>query len=282
MADRPITPFTLLSMSLRAMASSPAWIGKAIVLGILLCIPIVNFIALGYALQWGRRGAFGPNRPMTWSLLGDQAFLMGFFVFIVNLIWTFIQTLFLNIPIVGFLIMFCLSPFVYLCIIRMGVHGRFSDAFAFGDAWPRFIGHFAELLLIVWLPMIVAELVGQLSSWYTMGALGLTNEMLVAIATGAVDAQAFVANLQIAPTTGLAMMLLALLYSVVTAVAQLVMYRALGYWVARYAPEWVHDAYMMGTQPMDGWPTGPMGPTGPTGPSGPTGAGPMNGGSRYV
>ena len=251
MADRPITPITLLTMAMRAMASSSAWIGKVVVLSILMCIPIVNFIALGYMLQWGRRGAFGPDHPLTWSFLADRAFLMGFFVFVINIIWGLVQTLFMNIPVLGFLVMFFLLPLVHVCVIRMGVYGRFSEAFRFGICGRKYIDHFTDVIVIVWLPMIVTEVMGSLCSWYVLGALGISNEMLLALATGAMDAQAFVAALQIAPMTMLAITLLGFLYGVVSVIAQLVMFRALGYWVARYAPEWVHDAYMMGMQPMD-------------------------------
>ena len=45
--------------------ATPGYIGKLLVLGLIMCVPILNFVVLGYLLHWSREVPFGGKTQRT-------------------------------------------------------------------------------------------------------------------------------------------------------------------------------------------------------------------------
>jgi hypothetical protein len=156
------------------------WIVKILIGGILLLIPIVNFIAFGYVFKvLQRAGREGVNEFPAWGDWGSL-FVQGFFVFLVGLIYFLIPGILYAIggafiggsilagagysygagPLAGlgilFLVLGGIVGFVIALIVPMAmtvyaVTGTFGQAFNFGEIFSRIgsnAGNYVVTLLI--------------------------------------------------------------------------------------------------------------------------------------
>ena len=77
-----------ISRSFTYMFEDESWIMKIVIGGILLVIPIVNFMVLGYMLEALKRSADGVDIPLPeWDDFGGK-FMKGLFLFVIGLVYT--------------------------------------------------------------------------------------------------------------------------------------------------------------------------------------------------
>jgi VanZ family protein len=77
-----------IGRSFTHMFEDESWIMKIVIGGILLVIPIVNFMALGYMLEALKRSADGVDIPLPeWDDFGGK-FMKGLMLFVIGLVYT--------------------------------------------------------------------------------------------------------------------------------------------------------------------------------------------------
>jgi hypothetical protein len=77
-----------IGRSFTYMFEDESWIMKIVIGGILLFIPIVNFMVLGYMLETLKRSADGMDIPLPeWDDFGGK-FMKGLMLFVIGLVYT--------------------------------------------------------------------------------------------------------------------------------------------------------------------------------------------------
>jgi hypothetical protein len=77
-----------IGRSFTYMFEDESWIMKIVIGGILLCIPIVNFMTLGYMLEALKKSADGVDIPLPeWDDFGGK-FMKGLFLVVIGLVYT--------------------------------------------------------------------------------------------------------------------------------------------------------------------------------------------------
>lgn len=77
-----------IGRSFTYMFEDESWIMKIVIGGILLFIPVVNFIVMGYVLEALKRSADGMDVPLPeWDHFGGK-FVKGLMLFIIGLVYT--------------------------------------------------------------------------------------------------------------------------------------------------------------------------------------------------
>jgi hypothetical protein len=168
-----------IGRSFTYMFEDESWIMKIVIGGILLFIPIINFVALGYVLEALKRTADGMDIPLPeWDDFGGK-FIKGLMVFIIGLVYAIPVILIaccmgILLPVLGGdtegvadmavmlnLCMNCLSliwgivmwlvlPAVW---IRYAVTGDFMSAFQFGEIFGFIRDNIANYIvaIILWI-----------------------------------------------------------------------------------------------------------------------------------
>lgn len=236
----------ILKMAWNDFKSSPGWIGRCLLLALINCVPILNFVATGYMLQWGRKAAYRTGDPMPSGIFAERAFTMGFFAFVVSLVWSVVLSVaavVVLIPLVGLVYFVALAfaaAFLGLALMRMCMMDRLGGAFDLSNIWQMFRRNMGGAMAACWIPGLLACAVSLAVYLVMFLALGSS---AFALATG--DFAAVSLGLG-----GIAVTIVCYyVMGVAGVVASLVSYRALGYWIGRHAPEWVQESYAYGTQP---------------------------------
>jgi len=170
------------------MLEDENWIMKIVIGGILLIIPIVNFMVIGYMLEALKRSADGMDIPLPeWDDFGGK-FMKGLVVFVIGLVYTIpiwvVACLGWGLILVGgaadsdalvnlagtcTTCIYCLAPLwgivVWLvvpgAIIRYAVTGEFMSAFQFGEIFSFISSNLANYIVAIIL-MAVAGFIGSL------------------------------------------------------------------------------------------------------------------------
>lgn len=252
-APQPTYPTGCLSAAWADVKATPGYVGKILLLGLIMCVPILNFVVMGYLLHWSREVPFGGRTPMPAKYVTGKNFEFGFYAFVISLavgIVVSVAGAVLGwIPLLGALVSLALTlagtVVASLMQMRMIMGYAIGDGFAVKDLWNVAKRKGGELLLVTLVPNVVAGfIVGVVS------VVVLLFAMLVAFgaATPATMAAAAVDNPSFADVmtimgailgpTLVATLLVYVAACFVGAAAQVVTVRGLGHWVARYAPEW--------------------------------------------
>ena len=175
------------------MFQDERWIMKIVIGGVLVFIPIVNFIVLGYVLAVFKRVADGTDVPLPeWDDFGGM-FIAGLTLFVIGLIYEIPVMLFsflhsglhvvellgvsgaghgYNVMNIVRLLDYCTSCssvvwailvvlVVPAALIRYAVTGHFVSAFQFGDIFSFISGNIANYvvaLILAWVTIFVAYL----------------------------------------------------------------------------------------------------------------------------
>lgn len=232
--------------------TTPGYAGKLLVLGLIMCVPILNFVVAGYLLHWSREVPFGGKTPMPAKYVTGKNFEFGFYAFVIALavgIVTGIVGMVLGfIPLLGGLaylaVMVAGTVAINVMQMRMIMGYTIGDGFNVKDVWDMAKRNWGQLLLVTLVPNIVAGLiVGVVTMVITLFAVlvavgGAAPSMVVASASDPSFAEVMAIVGAIAVPTLIAMLIVYVLACFVEAAAQAVTVRGLGHWVARYAPEW--------------------------------------------
>ena len=225
---------------LRAM---PNWLAKVLLLGLVSLVPILNFFAAGFAMRWGARAAFKDGR-MDIKIFQEGAFVLGFFEFVINLIWGAVCSIVSVIPLIGLVGVVAIvifSPLIQLCVMRVALSRQFGDAFSFERIWPTFKANFGSTMALFWLPNLVTV------------AAAIVFSVAVALFSGILMAAVYNESVLIifAMFGFLLMLVFAYVMCALAVGVMLVVHRGFGYWIAEAQPDWVVDAQAIGADRID-------------------------------
>ncbi len=241
-APRPAQPPvpSVLSMAWADVRASKGWLGKAALLALVMMVPVLNFFAVGYLLLWGCDAARGRREALPQGTFRDGSFALGFYVLAVGFIAGAVVGLVALVPILGLLAlaaMVVLYPLLYAAFLRIGLTGRFGAAFDLSEIWARFRAGMGQAMLAWWAPSLISSaavsvvavpiaLLAIMPMFAAAGFAGTGSEMAAPAVLLGVGAFFLVGAL-----IAYAVMLL-------SACMQMVVFRAFGHWVARFAPHW--------------------------------------------
>ncbi len=276
-APQPVYAQGCLSAAWADIKSTPGYVGKLAVLGLIMCVPILNFVVAGYLLHWAREVPFGGRTPLPAQRVTGKNFEFGFYAFVITLAVSIavgvVGFILGVIPILGWLIYMALSlaamAVIALMQMRMIMGYSIGDGFNVKDIWKVAQRNVGQLLLVTLVPGLVVSfavgIVGGVIMFVAM-MLGLGGAMPSIMASSYAGATSMADVLAImgfilgpALFAGLVVYVLGMMAE--TAATTLTL-RGLGHWVARYAPEWTALAPMVPpTQPVQ--PTPPVYPQTP-------------------
>lgn len=236
-------------------------------MGLINFIPILNWIIPGYCMRWSRQLVFGKVEKMPKSLFCNRAFINGVFYFVIALVIGIVlaicDSILGFIPIIGWIAIIALAFFAvmfeYLCFMRAAVADSLGAGFQLGKIWEAFTRNMGSLFCASVLPgliigIIISVIAGIILSIGFAIVLGgsifelidLIDYMNYASSysgyssyyTGYYAAQLI---LQVIFAMIPAVLIAGYIANVGFAISDLLTFRAMGHWVARYAADWAVD-----------------------------------------
>ena len=183
-----------LSTAWNDIRQSPGWLAKALLLGLVACIPIFGWIVVyGYLYGWARDMAWGVHAPLPARIFGNEdgkLYSRGFFVLVIAFVFSLLPGV---IEVIGVIIgsgpfwfwghsgygfglfsvgigglvfvasiaaMFFVVLFSWVGAMRMSIYGRLSAGFQFGKIWSMVRHDFGGLLRILGMAIMLAIGIG--------------------------------------------------------------------------------------------------------------------------
>ncbi|WP_289636236.1 hypothetical protein [uncultured Adlercreutzia sp.] len=272
-ASQPVYAKGCLSAAWEDIKATPGYVGKLVVLGLIMCVPILNFVVAGYLLHWAREVPFGGRTPMPPKYVTGKNFEYGFYAFVISLVVGIVVSvagmILCFIPLLGVLVSLALSlagaVAASLMQMRMIMGYTIGDGFAVKDLWAVAQRNWGQLLLVTLVPGVavgfIAAVVSMVVLLFAM-LLAMGAAMPMAVSASAASDPSFgeVVGLLgvIAGPTLFAALIVCVLACFAEALASTLTLRGLGHWVARYAPEWTALAMPAApVQPTPGYPQNP-------------------------
>lgn len=252
-APQPVYAKGCISAAWADIKETPGYVGKLVILGLIMCVPILNFAVAGYLLRWSREVPFGGRTPMPGSYVTGKNFEFGFYAFVISLVVGLVAGVAGMvvgwIPFLGWLayLVLTLAGGVAALIMqmRMIMGGTIGDGFNVKDVWNVAKRNWGQLLLVTLVPSIVVGAIIAVLAFIVVffavlaGLGGAMPSIMAASNASTVSASDVLALLAIiAVPTILATVVVYVLGCIAEVVAQALTVRGLGHWVARYAPEW--------------------------------------------
>lgn len=233
--------------------ATPGWLKKMLFLGLLSCVPVLNFVVYGYALNWSREVPFGGRSAMPREVVTGRNFEVGFYYFVISLAFgipvAIVSFPISFVPVLGAIVTLVLSfgveLLVMLCAVRMALSNQLGEGFKLPDVWEALKANWPGLLFIVVIPSLVA---GAIMVALVLVCVGLGAVMLIplGIVSGSAYSGATLAALMMAAPAAIAFVALILVavYAcmVVSAFVLVLTFRATAHYVGRYAPAWADQA----------------------------------------
>ena len=125
--------------------ATPNYVSRLLVLGLIMCVPILNFVVAGYLLFWSREVPFGGRSLLPQKIVTGKNFEYGFYAFVltlvVGLIGGIIGGIFGWIPFIGWVVSIAASLATYVAGIIMQM--RMIMGQSLGDGF-NVKGHLGE------------------------------------------------------------------------------------------------------------------------------------------
>ena len=233
--------------------ASEGWVRKMLLLGLIMIVPILNFVVPGYAMGWARDAARGERYQLPEHIFGDGNFKLGFFGFVVGLVFIivtqFAVCILALVPILGQLAGIALtiacSMAICLAYVRIALAGRIGAGFALGEIWKAGKEEPGKLFCATELgTLIVCAVAGAVVTALVIAgcmALGLSGAALYTGYSSSAAAGAAVGG-GIGAVLGVVLIVAACFaLAVASALVSVLAYRATGIFVDRYAPSWKSD-----------------------------------------
>ena len=216
------------------------WMGKTLFLCLIGCLPILNFAITGYGLRWARDLSFGKREGLPKEVFrkgeiteGFRAAVMLTTFFIISLLVLLIAAFILwalfdeqpsstswPLEVLEIVMLFVVLPFVNLSIMRMEIVGYLEASLNLPRIWKAFKSAPAPAIAATVLPLFGVFIILLLFTAIGVAVLGAND----------------FSGIQSWQVLLLAIM--AIVFDMVVVFAQLLMWRALGYWAAAATPEW--------------------------------------------
>lgn len=236
--------------------NSDGWFGRVMLLGLINLVPILNFIVPGYCMRWARQLPLGRIEPMPKSIFANRTFITGLFWFVLILVFSLAGGIaggiLAFVPILGWLAAIALGLFVsvfsYLACMRAAVADRLGAGFDISALWASFKKNPGSLFFICLVPALIVGVCLFVVYMIVFGiaAIGIGGDILGLAAMGdyAYSSYEYAAAYSVLSIIGKLLPAYFLLYLIscfCTAFLYLLIFRALGHWIARYAASWTTE-----------------------------------------
>lgn len=213
-------------------------------LGLINCVPILNFFVTGYCMRWSRQLPLDQVQPMPKTIFGERCFVNGFFAFVIALVIGVVNGVCSGIlgfiPILGALVSIVLglflSLFEALSVMRCAVADNLGAGFDIPQIWDLMKKNFGALLCAVIVPALILTAVVVVISIF----LSLIMVVPVAMNIESIAYSAYWGSSEIGAMISLLgalmpfMIVSYLIGMFLSAFYSLLMYRAVGHYIARY------------------------------------------------
>lgn len=242
------------------------WFGKILLLGLVSCVPILNFFVLGYAMRWSRQLFLGRVEPMPQQIFGSRMFVNGFFAFVFMLVVSICLSIcgfILDfIPILGVIAYLALalfaSAFEYVAVMRIAVADRLGAGFDLAQVWQTCKRNVSALCCATIVPALIIGavtmvIVFALSLIIGLPLLGGLFEYANSITSSYYsDVQAFNLVMGVLAIMLPLFLVVYIVASFISAFQHVLIMRATGHFVARYAQDWKNEQAVMSTAHING------------------------------
>lgn len=245
-SQQPVYAQGCVAAAINDVKGDPSLMRNSLLLGLISCVPILNFVVEGYAVNWAREIPFGGRTQMPRKIVTGRNFEIGFYLFLIALVVGLVagvaSSILAVVPILGWLaglaVSLGASMFQGLMQMRVGLSQQLGEGFKVSAVWNVLKRNWTGLLCATLIPSLVAA--GVVCVAVLIGTLLMTVAAVpasyLAVAGGSVIGAGLGAVAVI--VASLVCVVLVLACAVCLAVAALVTMRAVAHWVARYAPEW--------------------------------------------
>lgn len=274
-APTPVYAQGCVSAAWQDITNSEGWIGKLFLMALIYLVPILNWVLPGYCMRWSRQLVLGRVENMPKNIFCNRAFINGVFYFVIGLVISII-TMFACailgvIPIIGFLAAVALgllsTMFLNLCLLRCAVADNLGAGFQWGKIWETLKRNPGSLFCAAVLPgLIISAILGIICTIVISIALVLTVGSSIFDLFDIISYYSdysggmyhgYYSYYGYEQLAGFLIRLLCVILPVVivvayicgigSALADLLSLRAVGHWVARYAPDWATDPAVSAT-----------------------------------
>ena len=261
------------------LTSTPNWIGKLLLLGLISLVPVLNFFAVGYLLLWARDLSFGKREGMPAHIFEGDSFKIGFFACVVSLAYTLCWYLvacllggifgFMSASslsygslygtgtmlsavgvievVMGLAYLFFVLPLECVSVMRMALTNRLGEAFNMKEVFFAFKKSYGSLLNATILPCLIAAAIAIVFRVIVaIIVIVLAGASFASLGNGygylSVDELITSMFIQLGWVIIILFLLCLLLYIFITPFTFACVYRGMGHWAARIAPEWASEA----------------------------------------
>jgi hypothetical protein len=229
------------------LKNSPDFAGRMGILGLINCVPILNFVVGGYFLNWSREVPYGQRTPLPKEIVTSKNFEFGFYQFVIGLIVgiaaSVVSLVCGIIPLIGSLlgmaVVFAFAILQALMEMRMVLAQNLGGAFKLENVWEVAQRNIGQLLMVTLVPQLILSFISfVLVSIMSVVGIGMLVGGGLTIATLS-DADTLLSTLSLLAGPLVIFFIIALVVSAFAgAIINGLSYRGLGHWVGRYAPEW--------------------------------------------
>lgn len=249
----PVYAQSCLSAAWADIKATPHYVSRLLVLGLIMCVPILNFVVAGYLLRWSREVPFGVRTPLPQQMVTGKNFEFGFYAFVlalvVSLVGSVVGAIVGWVPLLGWVVslaaILAVLVAAYLMQIRMIMGQSLGEGFNLSDLWEKGKRNWGQLLLVTLVPSLVVGVIVSIVLTIiimlcAMLGLGASMPAIIALSNTAAPSFAQVMSLigALAGPIIFGMVVIWVIAGIADVVAEALTIRGLGHWVARYAPEW--------------------------------------------
>ena len=125
-APAPAYATSCLKAAWEDVKATPNYVSRLLVLGLIMCVPILNFVVAGYLLFWAREVPFGGRSLLPEKIVTGKNFEYGFYAFVlslvVGLVGGIVGGIFGWIPFIGWVVSIAasLATYVAATVMQMG------------------------------------------------------------------------------------------------------------------------------------------------------------------
>ncbi len=226
---------------------SKGWVGKTLLLSLINCIPILNFFADGFVLNWSREVPYGGHTPLPKRIFTGSNFKIGFFFFVISLVFAIVVgivgAIVSYVPYIGTLIAFVFvvveMMFLGLAGLRLAMSGSIGEGFSLGKLWDALKRRWTDLFCSIF-PLFIAEMIIDVIAYLLILFYGVALLLLV-IDIGVYPDDAASWDLSTLPVYILLFLVIYYVCNVVITATTVLSFRAVGHYVGRYANGWTHE-----------------------------------------
>ena len=231
------------------ITSTAGWFKKMLLLGLIMCVPVLNFYVFGYAMRWARQLVLGKIEPMPEKIFEEGNFSQGFYsmvwLLVLGIVVALVNGILGLVPLLGALVIIALSLFEVMFgaigVLRIAISKRIGEGFSLQEDWRAMWKNFGSLFcaavvpdLIIGAIIFVLIMIATVIAMVALFGTGITVAYSSGYSSFESVMQVIMALFSLAPL----FLAVFYIYGVFYAFAYVWSFRAVGHYVARELPEW--------------------------------------------